>query len=826
MPNTRGKTAKSGANSAAPDASADAGQASSAKTPMGAEKAQKPANAQTQSVSAKPAAAKNAKVPPKPKWISALASTAAVDRRRAAGRTKPEALDQWVNALPADPPEAVRNASSVRPTADERMKKAPAASVEAPAPAAPRKASPSARKLASKPVRPDEPAVLPAADAAPASPRYVEAAPPPPATKIVEAAPLVAEALPIIQASPPQPDAAAGGPAPAEARPAAPPPNPAPAGPLFGAQYPFPDTGALARNIANAMEHAGKAVAAYLRPRETGEIKTTLADEVGEMVRSLGQVAEYYMADPARAFEAQRALTSQFIDLWASTLQRFQGLPAKPVAEPDRSDKRFSDAEWRDNPFFDFLKQAYVLTTRWADDLVRRADELEPHAREKAQFYLRQVSAALAPSNFIGTNPELIRATLQESGENLVRGLKMLAEDIEAGKGNLRIRQSDARAFKLGVNLAVTPGKVIFRNELIELIQYAPSTPEVYKRPLLIVPPWINKFYILDLNPEKSFIRWAVSQGLTVFVISWVNPDSRHADKDFEAYMRQGILTALDCVEQATGEREATAIGYCVGGTLLASTLGYMAAVDDKRINSVTFFTALVDFTDAGDLKVFVDAEQLKAVEEKMAEQGYLEGAAMASAFNMLRPNDLIWSYYVNNYLKGKEPMPFDLLVWNSDSTRMPAANHKFYLRHCYFQNDLSNGRMELGGKTIDLKKVTMPIYELASKEDHIAPARGVFKGAQFFGGPVRFVVAGSGHIAGVVNPAGKPKYQFWTDGPPEGDFDSWLAAAKETPGSWWPDWIQWIAAQSPEKVAARVPGEGKLKAICDAPGEYVRMKA
>ena len=552
----------------------------------------------------------------------------------------------------------------------------------------------------------------------------------------------------------------------------------------------------------------------------------TFADEIGEMVKSLGHVAEYYMSDPRRAFQAQTDLTTRFINLWAETLKRFQGGPALSIAEPDRSDKRFSHADWRDNPFFDFIKQAYVLTSRWADDLVRRADEIEPHNREKALFYLRQVTAALSPTNFIGTNPELIRATLAESGENLVRGLKMLAEDIEAGKGNLRIRQSDARAFKLGVNLATTPGKVVFRNELIELIQYEPTTAEVYKRPLLIVPPWINKFYILDLNPEKSFIRWAVGQGLTVFVISWVNPDERLANKDFEAYMREGVLTALDCVEEATGERDIAAIGYCVGGTLLAATLGYMAAVGDKRIVSTTFFTTLVDFTDAGDLKVFVDAEQLKAIEETMAERGYLEGSSMANAFNMLRPNDLIWSYYVNNYLKGKEPMPFDLLVWNSDSTRMPAANHKFYLRHCYFQNDLSNGRMVLGGETIDLEKVTIPIYELSSREDHIAPARGVFRGAKCFGGPVRFVMAGSGHIAGVVNPADKPKYQYWSDGPPEGEFEDWVAKAEETPGSWWPDWIQWIAAQAPEKVPARKPGEGKLKAIGDAPGEYVRMKA
>ena len=367
---------------------------------------------------------------------------------------------------------------------------------------------------------------------------------------------------------------------------------------------------------------------------------------------------------------------------------------------------------------------------------------------------------------------------------------------------------------------------MVFRNDLIELIQYEPATAQVFKRPLLIVPPWINKFYILDLNPEKSFIRWAVAQGLTVFVISWVNPDSRHADKGFDAYMREGILAAIEAIEQATGEHDITAIGYCVGGTLLAATLGYMAAVGDKRISSVTFFTALVDFTDAGDLKIFVDAEQLKDVEEKMAEHGYLEGSSMANAFNMLRPNDLIWSYYVNNYLKGKEPMPFDLLVWNSNSTRMPAANHKFYLRHCYLQNDLSNGRMVLGGKTIDLKKVTIPIYELAAREDHIAPARGVFTGAKFFGGPVRFVLAGSGHIAGVVNPAGKPKYQYWTDGPPEGDFDSWLARARETPGTWWPEWIEWVAAQaagkSPRAQAGRRQAEAHLRRagrVCEGEG-------
>ena len=827
MPNIRGKTPKPPANAATPDASADASAASRAKAPPSSEgRAQNAGSAAPKA--AAPPAAKRAKIAPKSKSASTLSSPVpTAGPRSSSGGAKPDALDQWVNALPSEPPEAVAETPSIRTIGDARVRKAEAAKPaagKAPPGAAPRKASP---PPAAKPAQSDQPA----AGAAPGPAAAVAPPSPPPAPEV--GAPLVAEAATKIQASvPPPARAASSEPARAPKAASAAPsssssPDPAASGPFgFGGRYPIPNVEAFANNIANAIEQAGKVMAAYMRPRETGEIKTTVADEIGEMVRSLGQVAEYYMSDPTRAFEAHTALTTQFINLWAATLQRFQGAPAKPVAEPDRSDKRFSDEEWRDNPFFDFMKQAYVLTTRWADDLVRRADELEPHTRDKAQFYLRQVTAALSPTNFLATNPELLRTTLAESGENLVRGLKMMAEDVEAGHGELRIRQVDPRPFKLGVNMATTPGKVIYRNELMELIQYEPTTPQVYKRPLLYVPAWINKYYILDLNPEKSFVRWAVAQGFTVFAISWVNPDERHADKGLDAYMHEGILAALTAIEDATGEIDVTAIGYCVGGTLLSVTLAYMAAVDDRRISSATLFVTLVDFTDPGDLGVFVDAEQLKVAEERMAEQGYLDGSHMAQAFNMLRPNDLIWSYYVNNYLKGKEPMPFDLLVWNTDSTRMPAANHKFYLRHCYLQNDLANGRMVLSGKTLDLGKVTVPIYALSTREDHIAPARGVFKGARCFGGPVRFVTAGSGHIAGVVNPADKPKYQFWTDGPPEGDFESWIAAAKETPGSWWPDWVQWVAAQAPEKVPARKPGEGKLKPICDAPGEYVLMKA
>jgi polyhydroxyalkanoate synthase subunit PhaC len=645
-----------------------------------------------------------------------------------------------------------------------------------------------------------------------AEPRPVEAAPADPLP--VEAAPqtIAAEAL----HEGPKPESS---PSPTVA--ASPPATPLQAPPVT----PLPNIEALSRNIARAVEEGGKLLAAYLKPLESGGAKKAPGDDVADIVTTLGRVAEYYASDAKRAFEAQSTLSRQFIDLWASTLRRFGGEDVPPVAAPEATDKRFADPEWRTNPYFDFIKQAYVLTTRWADDLVKRADELEPHTREKAGFYLKQVTSALSPSNFLATNPELLRTTLAESGENLVRGLHMMAEDMEAGKGQLRIRQADARKFKLGVNMATTPGKVIFRNELMELIQYAPSTPDVYQRPLLIVPPWINKFYVLDLNPEKSFIRWAVAQGLTVFVISWVNPDERLADKGFEAYMREGIFAALEAIEAAVGEQDVTAIGYCVGGTLLAVTLAFMAEIGDARISSATFFAAQVDFTDAGDLKVFVDAERLKSMEQRMAEAGYLDGAEMANAFNMLRPNDLIWSYWVNNYLKGKEPMAFDLLVWNADATRMPAANHKFYLRHCYLQNDLSQGRMTIEGRTLDLKKVKQPIYQLAAKEDHIAPAKSVFTGAQFFGGPVRYVLAGSGHIAGVVNPADKPKYQFWSGRPPRGSFADWVAAAKETPGSWWVDWIEWVIAQAPAKVAAREPGAGELPALGDAPGEYVRVR-
>ena len=377
--------------------------------------------------------------------------------------------------------------------------------------------------------------------------------------------------------------------------------------------------------------------------------------------------------------------------------------------------------------------------------MVNDAAGLDPHTKQKAGFYVRQIANALSPSNFVLTNPELLRETLLSNADNLVRGMRMLAEDIEAGGGDLRIRQSDASMFAVGRNLATTPGKVIFQNDLMQLLQYAPSTATVRKRPLLIVPPWINKFYVLDLTPKNSFIKWCVDQGLTVFCISWVNPDARLAQKTFEDYVREGPLAALDAIKQATGEGKVDAIGYCVGGTLLSVALAAMAARRDERITSATLFASQVDFTHAGDLKVFVDEEQVKAIEERMAQRGYLEGRAMATVFNLLRSNDLLWPYVINNYLKGKAPFPFDLLYWNADATRMPAANHSFYLRNCYLDNRLSKGEVVIGNTPIDLKSIKVPIYNLATREDHIAPAKSVLLGSKFFGGPVRFVLSGSG---------------------------------------------------------------------------------
>jgi polyhydroxyalkanoate synthase len=587
------------------------------------------------------------------------------------------------------------------------------------------------------------------------------------------------------------------------------------------------DVEAFSRNLARVVEEGGKALAAYLKPREDGHDNREFADEVNEVAKTLGRVTQYWLADPQRTLELQTRLGKAYLDLWASAAKRLAGEPAEPVAVPAPNDKRFADPEWTSNQFFDFLKQAYLLTTQFANQMVSEAGNLDPHTRHKAEFYVRQILNAVSPSNFVLTNPELLRATVASNAQNLVSGMQMLAEDIKAGGGDLRIRQSDSALFEVGRNLAVTPGKVIFQNEIMQLIQYAPSTPTVLKKPLLIVPPWINKFYVLDLMPEKSFIKWCVDQGITVFCVSWVNPDAHLAKKSWEDYINEGPLAALEAIKQATGEDRVHSVGYCVGGTLLSLALAAMAARGDGRIVSATMMAAQVDFTYAGDLKVFVDEEQVELLEQRMAERGYLEGKSMVTVFNLLRSNDLIWPYIINNYMMGKAPFPFDLLYWNSDATRLPAANHSFYLRNCYLDNKLTKGGLTIGNTPIDLKAIKIPVYNLATREDHIAPAKSVLLGSKYFGGPVRYVLSGSGHIAGVVNPPDKHKYQYWTGPKPRSaNLEGWLAKATEHPGSWWPDWLAWLKAQDTTEVPARVPGHGALKPIEDAPGSYVKVQA
>jgi polyhydroxyalkanoate synthase subunit PhaC len=593
--------------------------------------------------------------------------------------------------------------------------------------------------------------------------------------------------------------------------------------------YVIKDPQALMMNVARALENLGRAASEWLGPRERGEMSDdAFAGPIGDFIKTMSTLTEYWMSDPKRTLQAQTLLLTRYFEIWTRTAQQAAGAaePSADLSIAANKDRRFADEDWFKNPFFSFLRQVYQASASWADTLVSEAEGLDELTKYKARFYVRQITAALSPANFAVTNPQVYRETVESQGANLVAGMRMLADDIMAGGGHLRLRQTDVSRFAVGKDLALTPGKVIARNDLCEVIQYEPSTDTVLKRPLVIVPPWINKFYILDLTPEKSFIKWCVDQGHTVFVISWVNPDSSHARKDWESYIREGIEFALEAAEKATGERQVNAIGYCVGGTLLAAALAYHAQGQDDRIASATFLTAQVDFTQAGDLKIFVDEDQLAAIERQMETSGYFAASQMAAAFNLLRSSELIWPYVVNNYLRGKEPLPFDLLYWNSDSTRVAAANHAYYLRNCYLHNALSAGQMELGGRTINLRDIAIPVYNLATREDHIAPARSVFRGGSFFGGPVEFVLSGSGHIAGVINPPSRSKYRYWTGGRSEIDLDAWVEGATETAGSWWPHWQEWVTGRDPQRVPARIPGSGDLAALGDAPGTYVLARA
>ncbi|HIJ63209.1 MAG TPA: class I poly(R)-hydroxyalkanoic acid synthase [Rhodospirillaceae bacterium] len=559
-----------------------------------------------------------------------------------------------------------------------------------------------------------------------------------------------------------------------------------------------------------------------------------MADDDGFRVMHPMVIGKAFQEMMTKALEEPRDLIRDQVAYWTKMGEVWQRAarrvlaeePVDPVVTPAPEDRRFKNDAWTDGPGFDLLKQVYLLTAGHIQSSVGKVRGLDEHTRKKLSFYTRQFVDAMSPANFALTNPEVLNATVESRGENLVKGMNHLLEDIERGRGHWSLKLTDLEGFKVGETLAVTPGKVVFQNEMMQLVQYTPTTETVRQRPLLIVPPWINKFYILDLRPQNSFIRWAVAQGHTVFLISWVNPDKSHAGKTFEEYMKQGPLTALDVICEATGEKKVNAIGYCIGGTLMGVTLGYMAAKRDRRIASITFFTSLLDFSDTGEISVFIDEEQISLMEEHMNRVGYLEGHHLADAFSMLRDNDLIWSFVIRNYLLGREPMPFDILYWNSDSTHMPAAMHSFYLRNMYQKNLLSKpGGITIGGVPIDLGKIKIPTYYLSTREDHIAPWKSTYTGARLLAGPVTFVLGGSGHVAGVVNPPPSAKYGYWThDGLPESP-DDWLAAATPHEGSWWGDWDGWVTQFGGKRVPARQPGDAPLAAIEDAPGSYVKMR-
>jgi polyhydroxyalkanoate synthase len=529
-------------------------------------------------------------------------------------------------------------------------------------------------------------------------------------------------------------------------------------------------------------------------------------------------------SDPMALMSAGAQAWAKGLETWGKMLG---GVTAAPSAgEPERKDRRFAAPEWRENPIFDTIRQTYL---RVSDQLLGTADQIEgvdSETREKLRFATRSFVDAMSPSNFAVTNPQVLKRTLETRGENLLKGLANMLKDIAAGQ----LTQTKPGVFEVGRNLATTPGKVVKQTPLYQLIQYTPTTDEVLKTPVVIFPPWINRFYILDLSPEKSFVKWCVDSGVTLFMVSWMSADESIADATLEDYVLKGQIDAIDTVRDLLGVGGVHAIGYCVAGTTLAATLAYLQSKGEAdKVESATFLTAQVDFTEAGDLKLFTGPETMGLLDQLTKEKGYFDGRYMAATFNLLRGRDLIWSYVVNNYLLGEEPAPFDLLYWNSDTTNLPAGWHRAYLEDLYKGNKLAEkGGISVAGTAVDIDQVQTPTYVQAGREDHIAPPQSVWKIMDHFAGPKRFVLAGSGHIAGVVNPPAAQKYQYWVNDRPCGTLDSFVEGATEHKGSWWPDWLAWLKMQDGETVkadGARMPGKGKLKAIEDAPGTYVKSR-
>jgi len=579
----------------------------------------------------------------------------------------------------------------------------------------------------------------------------------------------------------------------------------------------------LSLNLAKAALTAQGALADASMRHAGGELTTDPFHVGPAMTEVIGKLA----AEPERMLRAQAELFDGYMDLWRATAKRAIGEQSEPVATPAKGDKRFNDPDWTTNPVFDVMKQSYLLTSNWLNRLVSEVDGVDPLTKRRVEFFTKLLTDAFSPSNFLASNPVALREAMQSRGASLLKGAERFAADLARGSGQLAISQTDAEKFKVGENVATAPGKVVFENAFLQLLQFSPTRDEVYEIPLLIFPPWINKYYILDLRPENSMIRWLTEQGYTVFVTSWVNPGPEFATMAIPDYVKGGVYAALDAVVKQCGVKRVNTVGYCIGGTLLATALADMAAHDDTRVNSATFFAAQQDFTEAGDLLLFTNDDWLADLDKRMeAAGGVLPSSAMADTFNMLRANDLIWSFFVNNYLMGKEPAAFDLLFWNSDQTRMPRALHMSYLRDYYKENLLAKGELVMDGTRLDLAKVKTPVYVQSSRDDHISPMRSVYRGAKLFGGPITFTLAGSGHIAGVINHPAANKYQHWTNGSAPDTIEAWVAGAEEHPGSWWPHWDQWLSARSGKKVAARDPSKGPLKPIEDAPGRYVKVRS
>ena len=585
------------------------------------------------------------------------------------------------------------------------------------------------------------------------------------------------------------------------------------------------DLSDTAANMAQLLETSQEIWKTYLETRK--------GDEFGDpdpmhVIPSLANFAGVMAMKPQEIIDAATEFWTGQMALWQSATAKAigNGDPAVDLPDLPSGGRRFSHPQWSENALFEYIKNSYFLTSKWAQSLIETAgDDLELSDRKKMEFLTRTAVDAINPANFYATNPEVLETTVRENGANLVRGAEMFLEDMRRGDGDLLIRQTDMNAFEVGRDMAITPGKVIWQNDILQLIQYAPSTDKVHETPLLFIPPWINKFYVLDLNEKKSLMKWLVGQGHSVFMISWVNPDERHGDKTWEDYIFQGALATIDKVLEETGAKSTHIASYCIGGTLTGTMMAYLSQSNDKRVKSTTFFTAQLDFADAGELQVFVDQHTLEKVDQQM-EKGFLPAKAMAKAFNSLRANDLIWSYVVSNYLLGKEPFPFDLLYWNSDSTAMPARVHHFYLEQFYMNNSFAGHALDIADKHVEISDITGPVYHVATVEDHIAPAASVYRGAKLMEkADVTFVLSGSGHIAGVVNPPAAGKYQYWLntslDAP---DLAAWKDKAEMTDGSWWPNWDAWLSQQSKKKVAGRAPGK-TLGTIEDAPGSFVRVR-